>query len=177
MLSKLLTASLLLFLSACAAIVPSEHLISKDSLESNVQKQFPLRHDKGGGLLSLTIDPPQLVLNQKLNRIGLNGQLTARAPLVEIKGSFSCSAKLYYKASESAVYLYDVNLDDLKTNTGNSYVSMLKPEINRLLNNYAVNHPVYRFRAEDLKILSLKVDVEKINVKNDGILLKLKTVN
>lgn len=163
-----------LVLISCAAILPKEHLIPKAQLVETMQKQFPLHWDKG--VLNITVAQPQLNLLPGQNRISMNGHFLAHAALVDIEGDFTGSSKLRYDPAQRAVYLQATNLDALTLKRGNNFAEMLRPQISRLLNDYAAGHPVYRFKPDELVVLGMKVDVGDIGVVADGVMLQLHAV-
>lgn len=165
----------MLALSACAAIIPTEHLIPKDQLVSTMQKKFPLHREKS--LFSITIDLPQLILKPGTNRIGMNGHFTARAAILEIAGDFAFSSTFQYNPEQRAVFLQGASLDSLHLKQGNNIPEILRSEINRMLNEYAANNPVYRFKPDELVVLGVKVEVEGIGVVPEGVLLKLRAMH
>lgn len=173
---RLVAAVCLFALVSCAALVPREHLIPREQLVATMQKQFPLHWDKGGGLLSITMDAPQLVLQPVPNRIGMNGHFRAHAALVDIEGDFTGSGQLRYDPAQRAVFLQAASLDSLSLKKGNGFAEMLRPQISRLLNDYAAKHPIYRFKPDELVVLGVKVEVEGIAVTADGVMLKLRTM-
>lgn len=175
MYKSLLLIVFALLLSSCASLIPSEHLIPQQQLAETVQKQFPLRWDKGGGLLSITIEVPTLTLISARNRLGLGGRFTAHVPLIDIEGDFACSGGLQYNPGQRAVYLRDISLDAFHLKQGRNLADVLRAEISRLMNSYAASHPVYRFKPDELEVLGVKVDVDGMGVVPEGVMLKLRT--
>lgn len=173
---RFVAAILVLALASCAAIIPKEHLIPREQLVSTMEKQFPLHWDKGGGLLSITMDTPQLVLLSAQNRIAMNGHFLAHAALVDIEGDFTGSSQLRYDPAQRAVFLQSASLDALHFKKGNGFADMLRPQITRLLNDYAAKHPLYRFKPDELVVLGVKVEVDGISVTADGVMLKLRAL-
>src|ERR1035438_5054200 len=91
---NIIVVLIVLVLSACAQIVPTEFLITKDQMTSSMQKQFPLHRESG--LFSITVDAPQLNLLPSQNRIGMTGHFSAHAAMFELEGDFSFSSQLKY---------------------------------------------------------------------------------
>jgi len=176
MFKKFVAATCVLALTSCAALIPKEHLIPKAQLVSTMQKQFPLHWDKGGGLLSITMDVPQLVLLPVPNRVGMNGHFQAHAALVDIEGDFTASSQLRYDPAQRGGFLQAASLDALNLRKGNNFAEMLRPYISRILNDYAAKHPLYRFKPDELVVLGVKVEVDGIVVTADGVMLKLRTM-
>lgn len=167
--------ALMLALGACAALIPKEHLIAKAQLAGTVQKQFPLRIEKAGGLFSITVDRPQLMLYPDQNRMGLNGRFVAHAALFDIDGDFASSSMLRYDPRQRAVFLQDARLDSFRIRQqGNRFTEMLRTEISRVLRDYGANHPVYRFKPDELVALGMKIDVGNIVVSPEGLVLQLR---
>lgn len=139
-----------------------------------MQKQFPLHWEKGGGLLGLTIDQPQLTLNSQQNRLALSGHFIAHVALIDIDGDFASSSMLHYDSSQRAVFLQDVKVDTLRVKQqGNRYTEILRAEVNRILKDYASSHPIYRFKTDELVVLGMQVDVANISVVQEGLMLQL----
>ncbi len=158
-------------LSACAALIPKQHLIPKEQLDGTMQKQFPLQWEKGP--LRITLEAPQLTLNPAQNRLAVNTHFTAHAAMIDIDGDFLSSSALRYDSKQRAVFLQGVSLDAMKLKHGNGFAEMLRPEIGRMLNSYAASHPVYRFKPDELVVLGVKVDVGAIGVVPEGLVLSL----
>jgi hypothetical protein len=175
-LKRCIAAGLVLVLTSCAALIPKEHLIPKEELVSTVEKQFPLNWDKGGGLLSIRLDAPQPVLLPAKNRIAMNIHFLAHAALVDIEGDFTGSSQLRYDPAQRAVFLQAASLDALHLKQGNNFSDMLRPQLSRLLGDYAAKHPLYRFKPDELVVLGVKVDVAGITVTSDGVMLTLRTL-
>jgi hypothetical protein len=172
---KLFVLIFVLVLCACAAIIPKEHLIPNDQLTSTMEKHFPLLREKG--LIKVTIDEPELKLKPNQNRLGMNGHFTAHASVLEVEGNFTLSGRLQYNPKQRAVYLQDASLDSLHLKQGISIPEMLRTEINRMLNEYAANNPVYRFKPDELVVLGVKVEVWDIEIVAEGVLLKLRPMH
>lgn len=171
-LQKLLLLLAILGMSACAAFVPKEHLIAKEKLVSALNKEFPMRHEEAGGLLSLTIDSPRLNFIAEQNRISLQGHYTANATLLEIKGDFIFSSKLDYHKEKRAIFLSDARFESFHPG-GGYFGEKLKSALNRKVSEFVSNNPLYVFRPDELVLLGVKMEVNKIEVVNDGILIKL----
>ena len=172
---KIIIVLIVLVFGACSAIVPTEYLITKDQLTNSMQKQFPLHRESG--LFSITVDAPQLNLNPGQNRFGMTGHFSAHAAIFEIEGDFAFSSQLKYVPEQRTVYLDGVSLDSLHLKHSNSAPEIVKAEVNRMLNEFATNTPLYQFKPDELVVLGVKVDVDKISVVPDGILLKLRIMH
>jgi hypothetical protein len=173
---RIIVAVFVLMLTSCAAIIPKEHLIPREQLVSTMEKQFPLNWDKGGGLLRITLDAPKPVLLPAQNRIAMNIHFLAHAALVDIEGDFTGSSQLRYDPAQRAVFLQAASLDALHLQQGNKFSDMLRPQLSRLLGDYAAKHPLYRFKPDELVVLGVKVDVAGIAVTADGVMLQLRAI-
>jgi len=168
---NIIVVIIVLVFSACAQIVPTEYLITKDQLTNSMQKQFPLHRESG--LFSITVDSPQLNLNPGQNRFGMTGHFSAHAAIFEIEGDFAFSSQLKYDSTQRAVYLDRVSLDSLHLEHSNSAPEIVRAEVNRMLNEFAANTPLFQLKPDEMVVLGVKVDVDKISVVPEGILLKL----
>jgi hypothetical protein len=166
---------LMLALTSCAVLIPKEHLIPKEKLVSTMHKQFPFHMEKAGGLFSITVDQPQLLFYPSQSRMGLNARFVAHAALFDIDGDFASSSMLRYDPKQRAVFLQDAKLDSFRIKQqGNRFTEMLRMEISRVLRDYAVNHPVYRFKPDELVALGMKIEVGNIAVSPEGVVLQLR---
>jgi hypothetical protein len=172
---KLSVVVFVLVLSACAVIIPKEHLISKDQLTKTMQKQFPLHREKG--VFSISIDEPQLNLKSGQNRLGMASHFTVHATMLEIEGDFAFSSKLHYDRDQRAVFLQGVSLDSFYLKQGKNIPEIFRSEIGKILNEYAAKNPVYRFKTDELVMFGVKVEVVDITVVPNGILLELRTLH
>jgi hypothetical protein len=172
MTKKLFLMILVLAISACAEILPKEHLIPKEQLVGTLQKHFPIHQQKGP--FSITIDEPQLNLGSNQNRLGINGHFSARAAMLGVEGNLTISSKLKYNSAQRAIFLQEVSLDSLSLKHGNNIPEILRAEINHMMNDYAANNPVYVFKPDELKILGVELEVEDIAIVPEGIVLKLR---
>ncbi|MFA6015482.1 MAG: DUF1439 domain-containing protein [Gallionellaceae bacterium] len=171
-LQKLFLLLTLLVLSACAALVPKEHLIPKEKLVSLLNKKFPIQLEEAGGLLSFKIDAPRLNFITEQNRISIKGHYTADATLLKIKGDFVFSSKLDYHKEKRAIFLSDARFESFHP-SGGYFADKLRSALNRKVSEFVSNNPLYVFRPDQLVILGVKMEVNKIEVVNDGILIKL----
>jgi hypothetical protein len=61
-----------LALSACAALIPNEYLISQERLSDKLKATFPLHRDLGNGIFSATLAVPEVGFLVAQNRISLS---------------------------------------------------------------------------------------------------------
>jgi len=173
---KLLNHSLLLLvvllLSACSVLIPKEHLIPKEKLVSSLEKKFPMRHEGAGGLLSVVIQSTQITLLPEQNRLSIKGWYTANATLIQIRGNFVFSSKLTYNKKKRAIFLTEARFDSFEP-SGGFLEQQLRSALNQQVEQFVSDSPIYTFKPDELVFMGVKVDVEAIDVVNDGILIKL----
>jgi hypothetical protein len=128
---------LALAVTACASLMPSEHLIKQEKLAASLKKTFPLHRNAANGLFSVTLNTPELNLLTAQNRIGLAADFSAHAFLAgDITGHFVFSGALQYDTNQRAVFLQDASLDALQIAQVTTYADTLRPILNRVLNEY-----------------------------------------
>jgi hypothetical protein len=104
----------------------------------------------------------------------MTGLFSIHAAVLEIARDLTIASQLKYVSESRAVYLDRVILDSLNLKHGITISEIVRTEINRMLNDYAANNPVYRFKSDELVALGVKVEVEGIGVVPDGVLLNLR---
>lgn len=163
-----------LAVTACASLIPSEHLIKQEKLTATLQKSFPLHKDMANGLFSVTLNTPELNLLTTQNRIGLAADFSAHAFLAgEITGHFVFTGALQYDANQRAIFLQNASLDALQIEHESAYAEMLRPILNRALNEYLRENPLYRFQPDELRYAGVEIEITDVIVVAEGISLKL----
>lgn len=165
---------LALGVTACASLIPSEHLIKQKKLTATLKKSFPLHRDVANGLFSVTLNTPELNLLTAQNRIGLAADFSAHAFLAgDITGHFVFTGALQYDTHQRAIFLQDASVDALQIEQESAYAEMLRPILNKVLNEYLRENPLYHFQPDELLYAGVEIEITDVKVVAEGINLKL----
>ena len=174
LLHKLLLTVTLLALAACATLVPHNYLITHAKLDEKLARSFPLHREFGQGLFSISINAPKLSFSTAQNRIFLTSDFSSHSVLSsDMRGRFAVSCALRYDAIQHAIFLQDARLESLAIEPDNTYAESLRPTLERVLGDYAIKTPLYRFRADELHFAGTNIEITGIEVSDDGVNLNL----
>ncbi len=172
--NRLLLTVILLALAACATLVPHEYLVTHAKLEEKLERSFPIHRELGQGLFSTTIDVPELGFDAAQNRISLTSGFSVHSFLSnDMRGRFVMTFALRYDAIQHAIFLQDTRLESLKIEPDNTYAGVLRAALDRVLDAYLTENPLYRFRSDELHFAGTDIEITGIEVATDGIRLKL----
>lgn len=153
---QLLTILLSLFLfSACVKKLDGDGLTLKiqESQLNNFSQEFPIRQNFVFANIELL--KPHLFIKEGTNRLSANINLNISAIFMpNSNGTFSLSGVPYFDKEKSAIFLKDIELDELKmTNVNidknllNTIVANTKPIIDNIFNTV----PVYKIDKSSFK--------------------------
>ena len=173
-LSKLTLIFMLGALAACAALIPSQYLLSQQKLQDKLQSSFPIKQELGNGMFSVMLNMPLLGFDVAHNRVSISSGFSAYTILsAPVQGNLKMSGALRFDAGQRAIFLQDPLLDNLTILQDDSYADLLRPALNMVLVEYLRVHPLYRFQADELRYAGADVDITGIDVVPDGISVKL----
>lgn len=164
-------------LTACAALIPSEYLITQSSLSEKLKATFPLHRNLVAGLFSATLEMPDIAFFAAQNRISLEAGFTATSIASRgASGRFLLTSGLRYDAKQRAIFLEDVHVVTVQIEQEDALaeIEILKHALNVMLNMYIKENPLYRFKPDELNFAGAEIDITGTEVVERGIKLKLK---
>jgi hypothetical protein len=172
--SKLLLLCTLGVLTACAALIPHDYLITQQQLTAKLQGSFPFKRDLGNGFFNVAVDMPSLGFDTEHNRVVIHSGFSAYSILSgPLQGTLTMSSSLRFDAEQRAIFLQDPQFENLTIMQDASYAEMLRPAMNMILIEYLRTHPLYRFQADELRFAGTAIDITGLEVVTDGIRVKL----
>lgn len=177
-LTDLLAIGLVLLLGACSTFIPKQHLIPTDRIVGKLQEKFPLHNERPSGIpgltLTITIASPKLILLPEDNRVRVEGDFIANAGKPSVKGHFALSSALRYDRDERAVFLKEARLDVLQSQGGKDFPEVARSRIGRRVVESVERSALYRAKPGELVALGVELEVEALDVVQDGIQLTLR---
>jgi len=155
-------------------LLPHDYLITQQKLTEKLQDSFPLKHDLGNGLFSITVDMPILGFDTEHNRIAIRSEFSAYSILSgPLQGHLTMSSSLRFDADQRAIFLQEPQFDNLTIMQDDSFAKLLRPAMNMMLAEFLRSHALYRFQANELRFAGADIDITGIDVVKDGISIKL----
>lgn len=171
---KLLLLCTLGVLTACAALIPHDYLITQQKLTNKLQSSFPFKHDLGNGLFSVTVDMPTLGFDTEHNRVAIHSEFSAYSILsAPLHGNLTMSSALRFDADQRAIFLKEPQFDNLTIMQDDSFAELLRPAMNLVLVEFLRTNALYRFEPHELRFAGTDIDITGIDVVTDGISVKL----
>lgn len=175
---SLLLLSITLLLGACAALLPSEYVLTHEKMNAKLAQKFPISREAGDGLkrYKVTLDTPALAFSAENNRIAFAVHFSATTAMrVGLDGLIATSGSLRYDQEQRALYLQDVQINTLQVRQDIlGVMELLRPHLTRMLNDYMKENPLHRFEPEELSYKGNEIEIETIDVVSNGIRFKFK---
>ena len=136
-------------LNAVGALLGNQLTFTPFQLQGSLDRNFPKRYDKLGGLVSMTLMNPRLSIPQGTNRlrvdfdvgIGALGSDSSRP-----SGRFALSSALRFDPSTRGLHLEQPALENVDVPAlGGVMNTSTRQLLNTWLTDYARTEPVYRF--------------------------------
>jgi len=176
-----LTAALALSAHGALAgynIWTGEYTFTRDQLEQALAQRFPATLRYGGGLLSVELSHPRLLLDPASNRV--TTQVDARidnlvlngAPL---NGSLALNSGIRYDPARHAVLLDNPTLQQVQVaGMPAQYQEPLNAIGATAAQQLLKDYPLYTFKPEELHIGGRDIEPGAITVLSDGISVQIK---
>ena len=178
-------ALLLTALAAAAAPLPcaagfnfftSQYSASRDELQAQVARQFPLRQ-RYAELFAVTLSEPQLTLEPARNRLALAAHLSIESPLLPdgvIQGDVAISSALTYDAATLALRLQQPTAERLTLQgVGGRDAENLQRIGAAVAEQVLQGQVLRRFTPEELRFGRKTYRIGTITVLADGITVEL----
>lgn len=143
-------------LSGCGLkSISSDGLTLKiDESELNQSMEdFPIK--KNFIIANVEVNKPKIYIKKGTNRINasMNTNLSA-IMLASTKASFELSGEPYFKKEDSAIYLKNVNIEELKflnLNLDKSFINLFVSNMKPLIDTIFANIPIYKIKKDSFR--------------------------
>lgn len=146
--------SLILLFSGCIKKLDSDGLTLKieESELNKSSKDFPMKKDFI--FANIQIEKPHIFINNK-DRINANINLNLSTIFIpSTNGVFTLSGNPYFDKEKSAIFLKDIQIEELKfsnTNINRNFTNMLVSNMKLVLDNIFTNIPIYEIDKSSFK--------------------------
>ena len=110
------------------------------------------------------------------NGVAVESDFIANAGKLSLGGRFALSGQLRYRPEDRTVVVKEVRLDALQFQNGMDVPEWAKSRIEPMVVQTIEKNALYRFPPGELVALGIQLEVEAIEVVQEGILLKLRPV-
>jgi hypothetical protein len=160
---KLVILALIPLIFGCKAF-QKEIVISKDTIQSTLDKQFPF--DKSMILMRITLMEPQIYF--KNTNIGINLRYWGSYLEKEIEGKIDLNGHIRYEKGAfymDSLELVTVTMNEKEFSSDGKFQKILV----NLIKNYLECFPLYRLKQTDIKQNLAKLLLKDITVEGDNL--------
>ncbi|MEO8383605.1 MAG: DUF1439 domain-containing protein [Betaproteobacteria bacterium] len=167
-----------LLLAACSSIpfLSGEISMTADELTQKMARRFPIERSVGG-LLDVTLSRPRVEANPAEQRITASFEVNVKPALSNrsVTGSLRISGRPEYVASSQSLFLRDATVDLIRMeNMPEAFSAALAKAATNFAKDSVEDKALYTFKPEDLSRYGARYEPERIEVRTNAIVLKLK---
>lgn len=167
-----------LFVAGCAPIplLSGELRVTADELSQKMARRFPLEKSVAG-LLEVTLSHPTVELDAIESRLATRFDLSVKLALGKktVAGSLRISGRPEYLAESRSLFLRDARVDQMRMeNMPDALSAALAKAASSIARDVMEDKALYTFRPEDLTRYGLRVEPDRIEVRADALVLKVK---
>jgi hypothetical protein len=167
-----------LLLTSCSSIpiLSGEVRMTADELTQKMSHRFPLEKSVAG-LLDVTLVRATVELNADENRLATNFDLSVKLPLTNksVTGSLKVSGRPEYVAESRGLFLRDARVDRIRMDKMPDALSAgLAKAAANIAKDVLEDKPLYTFKPEDFTKYGIRYEPERIEVRADALVLKVK---
>ena len=167
-----------LLLVGCSSIpfLSGEIRITADELTQKMARRFPLEKSVAG-LLEVTLARPIVELDAVENRLLVSFDVSVKLPLSNknVTGTLKISGRPEYAAATQALYLRDARVDRIRMDKMPDALSAaLAKAASSLAKDALEDKPLVTFKPEDFTKYGRRVEPDRIEVRPDVLVLKVK---
>ncbi len=151
--------------------VKYDYIITKPVLQERMQKEFPIVHKTM--LLTFHVSNPKLHLDGKKQRFNFTGQL--KIPNIQdekgnaVSAQVSVSSRIAYTKGGN-LYLRKIKVVDIRSRfIAKEMKSMLYGTMDKMLNEYFKNRPVYTLEKEKGLVGAAVKSIKNVVIVKDGL--------
>lgn len=155
----------------------SEYTASRDELQAQVAKRFPVQQ-RYAEFFTVSLRDPQLSLDARNNRAAITAMLTIASPLLKpssVEGLVSVSSALKYDAVARALRLDRPQADRIELQGLSGRDAERLQQIGAVVAQELLrDQPLRTFKPEELTVGRKTYEIGDITVQDDGITVALK---
>jgi hypothetical protein len=158
-----------LFLSSAACGFQRDVTIRKYEIQNVIDPQFPVEKDVI--IAKAELKYPDVYFF-KGDHLGMKLQYTGRFLKKPAEGQIDLRGSLIYKPEKGALYLSKIEIVDFSVNKeSRPNKDKLQGTLEAILSDFIVTIPIYRLKQKDFKEDLAKLQLKKIRVENENLIL------
>lgn len=167
-----------LSLAACSSIplLSGEISMTADELTEKMARRFPVERSVGG-LLDVTLSRPRVETNPDEQRIVASFDVSVKLALSNrsVSGTLKVSGRPEYVAASQSLFLRDARVDQIRMeNMPDALSAGLAKAATNFAKDSVEDKALYTFKSEDLSRYGARYQPERIEVRANAIVLKVK---
>ena len=167
-----------LLLAGCYSLpfISGEIQVTADELTQKMGRHFPLEKSVAG-LLEVTLLRPRVELNADEKRIATRFEVSVKLPLTNrsVTGTLKISGRPEYVAASRSLFLRDARVEQIRMdNTPEALSAGLAKAASNVAKDVLEDKPLYTFTAQDLSRVGGHYEPERVEVRPDALVLKVK---
>lgn len=155
----------------------SEYSLSRDELQAQVARRFPVRQ-RYAELFSVNLRDPQLTLDAASNRAAITALMTIGSPLLQppsVEGVVSVSSALKYDLPALTLRLHEPRAERIELQGLSGRDAERLQQIGGLVTQELLrDYPLHTFKPEELTVGRKTYEIGDITVQRDEIKVQLK---
>ena len=176
--SRIALLATAILLAACSSIpfLSGEIRITADELTQKMSRRFPVEKNVAG-LLEVTLIRATVELNADENRLATSFDLNVKLPLTKktTSGTLKISGRPEYVAETRGLFLRDARVERIRMdNMPDALSAALAKAATNIAKDVLEDKPLYTFRPEDLTKYGIHYEPDRIEVRPDALVLKMK---
>jgi len=167
-----------LWLAGCSSIpfLSGEIRMTADELTQKMERHFPFERSVAG-LLDVTLLRPRVELNADEKSVAISFEVSVKIPLTgrSITGSLKISGRPEYVAASRSLFLRDTRVERIRMdNMPDALSAALAKAASGIAKDVLEDRPLYIFTAEDFTKHGVRYEPERVEVRPDALVLKVK---
>ena len=174
----LATMLAVLMLAGCSSIplLSGELRVTADELTEKMARRFPLERSVAG-LLDVTLVRPRVELVVDQQRIVTSFDVSVKLALSgkSVAGTLKVSARPEYVAASRSLFLRDARVEQIRIdNMPDALSAALAKAASNFARDAVEDKSLYTFKAEELTRYGVRYEPDRIEVRTDALVLKVK---
>ena len=170
--------SVALLLAGCSSLpfLSGEIRVTADELTEKMARRFPLEKSVAG-LLDVTLVRPRVELVADQQRIVTSFDVSVKLALTgkSVTGNLKVSGRPEYVAASRSLFLRDARVERIRIdNTPDALSAGLAKAASNFAKDAVEERPLHTFKPEDLTRYGVRYEPERIEVRADALVLKVK---
>lgn len=167
-----------LLLGSCSTVpfLSGEIRMTADELTRKMERRFPLERSVAG-LLEVTLVRPRVELNAEESRLATSFEVSVKMALTgrNVTGTLKISGRPEYVAASRSLFLREARVDRIRMdNMPDALSAGLAKAASSIAKDLMEDKPLHTFKPEDFTRYGARYEPERVEVKADALVLRVK---